>query len=103
MSDTRAIARRAGELIGEHGWIRGRLGNRAMGFCLLGACAHAMLEHQEVWTEMSPIMFALRATVAPDVPVTSPDDIQWRVIAWNDDDRRTKQDVLDLLDRIAGS
>ena len=110
MSDTRAIARRAGELIGEHGWIRGRFGNPNIGFCLLGACLRAYADLGQPQIGVIPISAELYQAINPAVPLATLDallastlEIESRLMAWNDKEGRTRQDVLDLLDRIARS
>ena len=101
-ADTAAIATRAAQLIRSHGWVQHWFGNTDTGFCLLGACVHALDESGEsTWSAMTPVSQALSGALFPtdDFWITKT-EVDWEVSRWNDKPGRTKAEVLDLLDQI---
>ena len=100
MEERKTILLRAKEIIRERGWIQGTLESVSGGVCLVGACNLATKEHHagKDWDwlyESDPhqeleLNRFFRANFGA---VTA--------ACWNDQPDRTKQDVLDVLDRMA--
>lgn len=75
-----AVLKRARGLLVEHGWVRGHIGSKRLGFCAYGAILTATKSG--------------KATAALSDVVKGGD-----IVLWNDHPRRCKKDVLGGFDR----
>ena len=90
MSATATIAERAANVIHTYGWTQGELGSDKDGYCLVGALGVAVFADLMFSTDdLSDTFEALRQHTD-----------EAGLLVWNDDPARTRQEVLDLLDRI---
>ena len=80
------VCARAAELIREHGWVQGRFGDNRSGYCIYGALNTAFTA--------KPRSCSLPAEVWNLLPIRS-------ILSWNDDQSRTVDEVLAVLDEAA--
>lgn len=73
------------EVIKKYGWIQGAMGNRDIGYCLMGAMYAAAKRNSD---EFYRIFKKLNRKVAK-----APLD-------WNDNPKRTKEEVINMLESI---
>ena len=85
MSSVSEVLEQAAELIRRHGWVQRKYGTTGEGYCIIGAII-AVPKHESGY----PAIEALREELGGQ-----------SVMLWNDTEGRTKEEVLELLERAA--
>ncbi len=87
---------KAAKLIEEHGWCQHTNQNNWGEYCLIGACLSTKKEWEDFLNPPNEIMEELRQRIKK-----SNIGIDTNPIAWNDEEGRTEEEVINLLRRAA--
>ena len=87
----------------QHGHTKYTMGTPEIGFCITGALAYAETGTTWMWGESAPLASRLADEMNRQVPSASPFDERsgvWDLVSWNNQDERTRADVVALLDQM---
>ena len=86
MSNVSGVLSEAAELIRRHGWVQRKSGSIGEGFCLIGAVINVTRDKHQCFLANEALIRA-SGTIS--------------IVTWNDTEGRTKEEVLELLERAA--
>lgn len=93
--------REAALVLKTQGWIQG-LDSNSNGFCLIGAMIQALIVHLDLFPEAYQEVLDAHSEAYNRLYLELEDtDYNDTISGWNDDPDRTKDEVVELLERVA--